>query len=217
MSKNTKAKTLRKVRCILFTGMLFHYGSSILKAGKLPFTDVVYDFILTHIYNGFLGVLIRPVCEWFWNCEWYETIYSLSGKPSVLLVILLTCLIRMKENGGKIKEEKYINVFGNLGTYSTPKPSVVFRIKNFFRKHMSGKEVNIVKEAENMVMLRVISGKEERAQNLTYESECTISEKLRAVYDKGTDAIILETGNGTRKTLCKGEKIVSGNLVVHYL
>lgn len=215
MSKNTKA--LRNIRKTILISVIFHYGCIILKAGKLPFTDNVYDFILTYFYNGFLGIVIRPVCEWLWTCEWYDTIYNLLGKPSVVLVILLSIMIHMKENGGKIKEESYSNILADLGTYTAPKPSVFFRITNFFRKHMSGKEVNIVKEANKLVMLRVIDGKEEKQQNMTYENECVITEKFRAVYDKETDAIVLETGNGNRKILYKGEKIVSGSMVLHYL
>lgn len=212
-----KAKVLRKIRRIPVTAMIFHYGSIMLKAGELPFTDVVYGFILEYLYDGYAGIIIKPVCEWLWNCEWYETIYHISGKPSLILAVVLTCLIYLKEQGGKVKEKKYTSFFSDFGTYSVPKTSLFFRSKNLIRRKMLGNEVNVAKEGMQLVILRVINGKEEKLFDMTYESECFISEKIKAIYDRKNDAIILETGKSNRKILYKGEKIISGNIVAQYL
>ena len=96
-------RVLRKISHILLIAALFHYVPAFLRQSGMPYTETVYGWIVTYIYNGVPGIVLRPLCQWFWSLEWYPFIYFLTGAPSVLLFIAVRFQILLK---GRIYETK---------------------------------------------------------------------------------------------------------------
>lgn len=213
-----RQKKLRKIRRLLIGVTALHYGSIFIKESKFPYGEVIYEFVLKHVYNGIFSFVIRPVCEWLWNQDWYDMLYFLSGLPTFAVVILLTILIKMKEKGGTIVTEKtYMSFFRDFGTYRCPKPSVIFRIRNCIQKKFFSEAVNMAEESMNLVLLRVLWGQEEMCADLTHESECLISEEVTASYEKKEGVIYLKNRNQIFKSLRKGEYYEISDVVFQYL
>lgn len=218
MKNKAGTKVLKRLRGIPILLSTFHYGSLILKAGVIPFSDVVYEFIVKYLYDDYLGIVIKPLCDMLWGWKHYDMLYRLSGLPSIAMIIVLTLLIRMIEKAGKIvKKPTYEPITKQFGVYGKPKTSIMYRARRFLKKNFGNNGFNISKEGMDLVFLRVISGNDEKLIAMNYEKECKVFDKMKAVYDSKEDMIILESDTGHKKTLYEGDRIVIGSTVLHYL
>lgn len=217
MNKNKKAKVLRRIRRVPFVFSMFHYGSILIKAEQVPYMKAVHEFFIKFMYEGGAGIVFKPLCDWLWNLEWYEELYKFSGVPSIALFAALTILIRMKEHGGKVVKGNYQSVTSNFGTYRLPKPSVYFQVKNFFRKMFFAQQINLVKEGQNLAVLRVITGNHEEYIPMNCESEQDVTDGVRAIYYKKDDIITLESSEGRRKVLRRNDNIQFNGNVFQFL
>ena len=201
-----KERRLRRIRNLFFILSMFRYGSFFIKGGKIPYGEVVHRFILKNVYNVAFSFMIKPVCEWLWSRSWYEVLYEFSGLPSLMLFGFFSFLIYMKENGGNLVGEKeYKSFFSDFGSYRRPKPSFIFRIKNFIRTNYMSREINIVEKGMELILLRILWGSDELCVDLTQECEYKITDEVVAVREE--DIIIIKINDGRiLKILQKGEK-----------
>ena len=203
-----KCKMIRKIRLATVLPLLFHYGSLILKTGKIPFLVTVYEWILEYIYDGIAGFIIQPLCEAFWGLKWYPQIYFWTGTPLLILFVLLSYIISMKEKSDDFdpKAKNLYDAFSG-GRYRTVSPSLYRRFVSWMQLKFFAEQNNLSEESARSSVVTVFSGKKEQVVNLGQIQEwewategvrlnyAAKEKQVRVSFDKDKDVYLLNKGD----------------------
>lgn len=211
-------RVLRKISHILLIAALFHYVPAFLRQSGMPYTETVYRWIVTYIYNGVPGIVLRPLCQWFWSLEWYPFIYFLTGAPSVLLFIAVRFQILLKGRIYETKKRKRpYRSFRSGGGYSGDITPLFWKIKERLRSCFLRCDRDMVQEAEQMALCRIISGNREFCEDMAKVRLWHITEQMQILYDGKTRQMTVIMPQEQRRVLEKGQAMETGGIYIAYM